>query len=299
MTPDETEELILDIWDFDDPRGSYATFERYSEDAGTTTLPGLAFQTQMARALGLQDHHDGATTALDLVERDLKSFSDGKSRRHVQGRIEIERGRVLNSAGRPADSLPHFEAAADHAERAGTAGLVVDALHMVAIVVGQTESPEAAAQWSLRAIAAADASTDPAARRWLGSLHNNLGWVKHDSRAYGEALDHFLRALAAREESGTPEQVAIARWCVGRALRSLQRYPQALVVQDELAQNPLSLDDGYVHEERAECLLALGRREEAAQAFATAYELLSRDPSLAEREPERLQRLAGLATLGS
>ncbi len=53
--------------------------------------------------------------------------------------------------------------------------------------------------------------------------------------------------------------------------------------------------DGYVHEEMAECFLALGQEEAAAQEFGKAYEILSTDRSLARTEPERIERLRKLA----
>ncbi|HEX8682227.1 MAG TPA: hypothetical protein VF707_07935 [Ardenticatenaceae bacterium] len=49
--------------------------------------------------------------------------------------------------------------------------------------------------------------------------------------------------------------------------------------------------DGYVYEELGECLLALGRPEQARPYFARAYEEFSQDPWLVEQEPVRLQRL--------
>ena len=54
------------------------------------------------------------------------------------------------------------------------------------------------------------------------------------------------------------------------------------------------IPDGYNHEEIGECLLALGRPDEARPHFARAYEILSKDAWLADGEPERLKRLAEL-----
>jgi hypothetical protein len=54
--------------------------------------------------------------------------------------------------------------------------------------------------------------------------------------------------------------------------------------------------DGFVQEELGECLLALGREEEARSWFAQAYELLSQDAWLAASEPARIARLGELAT---
>ncbi|HEY7093737.1 MAG TPA: hypothetical protein VH393_11185 [Ktedonobacterales bacterium] len=53
----------------------------------------------------------------------------------------------------------------------------------------------------------------------------------------------------------------------------------------------LGEQDGYIYEEIAECLAALGRAGEARPYFTRAYETLSRDPWLAESEPARLERL--------
>lgn len=52
--------------------------------------------------------------------------------------------------------------------------------------------------------------------------------------------------------------------------------------------------DGYVFEEIGECLLALGRADEAKSHFVLAYDELRKDEYLAEREPERLKRLKEL-----
>ena len=55
--------------------------------------------------------------------------------------------------------------------------------------------------------------------------------------------------------------------------------------------------DGYVHEEMAENLLALGRGAEAAPQFAAAAELLGQDEALARDQPQRLARLRKLGGL--
>ena len=107
----------------------------------------------------------------------------------------------------------------------------------------------------------------------------------------------FERALGWRKESGgTSAEVRVARWCVARAQRSLGRARQALETQRALQ---LELEregagDGYVLEELGECLLALGRTQEARPWFARAWEALSRDPWLAENEAGRLARLKEL-----
>ena len=57
-------------------------------------------------------------------------------------------------------------------------------------------------------------------------------------------------------------------------------------------------EDGYGSEEIGECLLALGREDDARPWFARAAELLSGDAFLAEHEPDRIERLRRLGADG-
>ena len=139
-------------------------------------------------------------------------------------------------------------------------------------------------------------SPDPRARRWVGSLANNMGWARHEAGDYDEALALFQVALEERRREGTANQVRIARWCVARCLRSLGRVEEALAEQQALAAE-LETEgevDGYVDEELAECLLALGRGDDARAHFSRAYAELSGDAGLRATEPERLERLRSL-----
>jgi tetratricopeptide (TPR) repeat protein len=298
MNPQEREQHIVDTWDFDDAQ---ATFERFSADVesvGPNTADGLTLRTQQGRSLGLQRRFDEASALLDGVATDLDSHSsdlDEADGHHVRARLEIERGRVLNSSGDAAGARPHFDAAYDESMAVGLDGLAVDALHMTAIVVGSIDGPAAATAVNSQAISVAERSSDPAARRWLGSLLNNLGWDRHDAGSYEEALEIFRRALAVRQEQGSRREIEIARWCVGRCLRSLERYSEALDIQETLAESRSGSEDGYVYEEIGENLLALGRDEDAAAYFSRAHELLSDDDWLVDNESERLERLLFLS----
>jgi tetratricopeptide (TPR) repeat protein len=275
-------------WDFGDPAASEAIF-RSRLPAAAAGDPGRHAEllTQIARAEGLQRRFDAAHATLDEAE----AIAAASPRARV--RVRLERGRVLNSAGAAEDARPHFLAAWEEARAAGIDGLAVDAAHMVAIV----ESGDGALEWNERALALADSSSDPDARRWRGSLLNNIGWAHHGRGAYEPALRCFEAALDARRESGRPEDVRVARWCVARCLRSLGRVEEALREQRRLQRElaATGATDGYVEEELAECLLALDRGVEARPHFARAHELLSADPWLVEGEPERLERLRRLS----
>jgi tetratricopeptide (TPR) repeat protein len=163
-------------------------------------------------------------------------------------------------------------------------------------MMGIIEPPEQQLEWNQKALQLAEKSADPRAQRWRGSLYNNIGWTYHDSGQYDKALDMFEKALQWREQQGEKRAIQIARWCVGRALRSLNRIDEALKIQENLLAEYQQSGEagGYVYEELGECLLALGRRN-AAKYFALAYTELSKDDWLVEKEPARLERLRELA----
>ena len=175
-------------------------------------------------------------------------------------------------------------------------GYAVDAAHMMGIV--HLPSPDEALAWNHRALELAEASPDPAAQHWRGSLANNIGWAHFAKEEFATALDCFERALEYREAEDKPNEIRVARWCIARCLRSLGRTEEALVIQRELEKEIEHLDapDGYVYEELAECLYALHRDEEAKPYFNQAHELLSKDAWLVEQEPERIRRLSELGT---
>jgi tetratricopeptide (TPR) repeat protein len=286
--------MLVSAWDFADPAATRTTMRTRAE-AAAEPAERLVWLTQVARASGLLGDTEEATQTLTAVDRAVDNLPAGDRRRHVMARSAIERGRVLNTGGDPAAAEPYFTLAAQHARECGLDGLTVDALHMTAIVAGRLNGPEESRVWNARALDLAESSPDPAARRWRASLLNNLGWDRHEAGHFKEALGYFERALVIRRSEQDPSATHVAEWSVARAMRSLGRYDEALARQERLTATPAGADDGYVHEEIGECLLALRREREAAAAFARALALLGLDTWLVEHEPERLARLARLA----
>jgi tetratricopeptide (TPR) repeat protein len=279
---DEKLPRIDDLWDYDSLEASEGRFRAVLAQARAHNAHayGQEVKTQIARTFSLRGRFDEAHAVLDEVEPEL-----GGNRADV--RYLLERGRTLNSAGERDRALPYFQQAFELAERLGEPFLAADALHMVAIAAPDEES----LGWNLRAIEYVSKSGNEGARSWLGSLYNNAGWSYFEQGEYEKALDLFERALAARREQGQPAQERIARWCVGRALRALGRIPEALAIQRELEREPDH--DGFVEEEIAECLLAVGEPEAAAPYFARAYERLSA-LSWVAADVERMDRLQQL-----
>jgi len=241
------------LWDFSDPAGSERRFKerlaRMRQVEGGDVAETL---TQLARAQGLQHRFEDADRTLDETEGVVRDDA-----RRARVRILLERGRVANTAGREGRGVDTFLAAWELARTAGEDALAVDAAHMLGIV----EEPELAREWNECAMELARSSPDPAARRWVASLANNMAWARHDVGAFDEALELFELALAERERQDDPTRTRIARWCVARCLRSLGRTEEALTEQQALAieLQALGETDEYVTEEIAECLRALGR----------------------------------------
>ena len=121
-------------------------------------------------------------------------------------RYLLERGRVFHSYKRVEEARPLFLEAWEVARRAGQDGYALDAAHMLGII----EPPEEALRWNEKALTLARSSEQPEARRWLGSLLNNMGWSYHDRGEHEKALELFQQALAYREERGLPPAATAA-----------------------------------------------------------------------------------------
>lgn len=296
---------IDSLWDYNRPLETEARFRALlpqAEAAGDQVYE-LVLLTQIARCHSLTGRYEGAHALLDQVAaalddalfEDSAPFEDGAPAL-VRVRYLLERGRTLNSSGDPAGALPLFAEALAVARGAGLDGYAVDAVHMLAIAAPLEER----LAWHQQAVALAEASSQPQARRWFGALYNNLGWTLHDLGRYEEALATFEKALAWRQTQGDAEATRIARWCVARTFRSLGRCEVALAEQQALLAEYESapagaLDEpGYTYEELGECLLALDRPAEARPYFALAFDVLAQDTWLQRHEPERLARLRAL-----
>jgi tetratricopeptide (TPR) repeat protein len=277
------------LWDFDDPAASEARFRAAADAAEAAGDPAAADEarTQLARALGLQDRFLEGHVVLDGV--DAAHPADDR----VRVRSRLERGRLFRSGGDLPASMAPFEGAWELARALGEDGLAVDAAHMLAIV----DAPPGEMTWHQRAIDLADTSPRPDARRWRGSLWNNIGWARFEAGDLDGALDAFETAVSARRQQDQPKELRIAEWCVARCLRALGRPAEALAIQERLVAETAAAgdpEDGYMSEEIGECLLLLGRSDEARPFFGRAAELLGADAHLAEHEPERIERLRQL-----
>ncbi len=298
------------VCNFDDPAGTEAKLKELLPGARARGDRAYLVEllTQLGRAQGLQERFAEAHATLDEAEAILAKAGKDELRR-ARVRYLLERGRATNGipgasdagvAERKALSKPFFVEAFELATAAGEDALALDAAHMIGIVADLDEG----IAWSERAIAVAEASKDPRARGWLGPLYNNLGWTYHDKGDFGKALELFEKGVAFRAEKKDtkPGPYRIARWAVARCHRSLGRLDEALAAQRGLLAELEAAGEKegyYVYEELGECLLALGRKDEATPWFARAYEELAKDDWYVKNEAPRLARLRELGGLGA
>lgn len=281
---------IDSFWEYSDPAASEERFRQ--------VLPGskgdarLELLTQIARTYGLRQQFGEAHELLDEVEGQL---DEAGSRPRV--RYLLERGRTYNTSGSKEEARSLFVDAWDLALEENLEGLAVDAAHMVAITyAGHLE----AVDWNRRGLELARTSQDTKAQALIPAMLNNNAWDLFDMERYSEALPWFEEAESEWTSRGNKAQIQIAWWSVARCLRALERFEEALAIQQDLEAEHAVDDtvDGYVFEELAENLLALGRQEEAKPYFVKAFEELSKDSWIVENEAERLARLESLAAGG-
>jgi tetratricopeptide (TPR) repeat protein len=242
------------LWDFDDPAETERRFHELLPRARSEQNGALQAEvlTQLARAQGLQRRFDDARATLDEAKRTLRP---GDARGRV--RVLLERGRVDRTEKREGLGRDSFREAWDLARAIGDDGLAVDAAHMLGIV----EPADDGWAWNERAMELARTSSDPAARRWVGSLASNMGWARHEVDDFEGAIELFQIARDEWLADGRVDRARIARWSIARCLRSQASFQGALAEQQALLAEleEAGETDGYVVEEIAECLLALAR----------------------------------------
>ena len=271
------------LWDYHDPAETERRFRAlFDADPGDDDTR-LQLLTQIARAQGLQGKFEDAHRTLDLVTRRLNAQTPAAAVRCL-----LERGRVYNNSDDADSARDLFLQALDQAQTRGLDGYAVDAAHMIAIV----SAGQDALSWNLKALALAERSSEDAARRWFGSLYNNLGWTYYDLNDTEAALEAFRKAESWYRAAEKPDALRIARYSVAFVLRVLRRIDEALTILRELEAS----GDGFVYEELAECLLLTEGPTVARPYFQRAYQTLSADAALVARESGRVERLRALGS---
>jgi tetratricopeptide (TPR) repeat protein len=267
-------------WNFADPGATEAKFRAILAAAPIEARDHrLELATQIARCQGLQAKFDAAHATLDEVQKSAPLTP------RVRARLLLERGRVFNSAGSPGRALPIFRDAYRVATEAAERRFAIDAAHMIAIA-----EPAIADQiaWNLKCLDLID--QHPEQDRWRNAIYNNLGEAYRADRQYDRALDCFQKLIARQQATGRPVD-RYARVDEAKMLRMVGRPAESLARMQALQREIGAETDGFVAEEQAEALLALGRADEAKPLFRLAWEKLKDEAWLKESEPQRHQRL--------
>lgn len=255
---------LAPLWDFNRPDESERRLR--TALAAASGDDALILRTQIARSHGLRRDFDTARRLLREIEPALAAAGP-----EVQARHALELGRSWASATHAPDQLTaeakaHASQAYDRAlavaRAAGLDGLAIDAVHMRAFI---DTAPADQLRWGQEALQIVLASDQPAARRWEGSIRNNIGVALNQLGRHGEALAQLQQALALREGGGNADAVHVARWMVAHTLRLLGRGDEALAMHLALAQaaDAIGRPDPYVFEELEALYRARGEQDQA------------------------------------
>ena len=255
---------LTPLWDFAQPAVSEQRFQ--AALPGAAPDDALVLLTQIARSHGLRRDFARARAVLADVAARLPGAAT-----EPQARYHLELGRTWVSATHPPEQLTDdarrqagaaYQQALALARAGGLDGLAVDALHMLAFVPTDLAGQLA---WNQQALALAQQSSQPEARRWLGSLHHNIGYNLHQMGRLDEALAQFELALAQRQQAGRAQAIREAHWMIAWTLRGLGRLPEALAIQQrlEVENDQAGQPDPYVYEELALLYRAMGDAQRA------------------------------------
>ena len=257
------------LWDFNKPDVSEERF--CSALSSASGNDALILQTQIARTYGLRRDYSKAQKILADIEPQLQNSSI-----EAKVRYYLELGRTYSSATHPPESQTAevrelarsaFMQAAELAQNGKLDSLAIDALHMMTFV---DTAPEEQAEWNHKAMALMQSSSQPEAKKWAGSLHNNTGYALHLLGRYEDALAEFKLALTAHEQGGNPQNIRIAHWMVAWTLRSLEQFNEAIEIQLRLEKecDEAGEPDPYVFEELELLYEKIGEMEKS-EYYAT------------------------------
>lgn len=260
---------ISKLWDHSKPDLSEQRFRSALPTASADDA--LILQTQIARTYGIRRNFSQAQQILADIEPQIQSASV-----EAKVRYYLELGRTYSSTTHPPESQTTevrelarsaYMNALKLAQDGKLDYLAIDALHMMTVV---DTAPEDQIAWNRKAIALMQSSSQQEAKKWEGSLHNNIGYALHLLGSYEDALLEFNLALAERIRNGDPRTIRIAYWMIAWTLRALGRLDEAIEIQLRLERewDDAGEPDPYVFEELEHLYRAL-KNSEQADFYAT------------------------------
>ena len=265
---------LAPLWEFDKPDVSEQRLRAALESA--TGDDALVLQTQIARTYGLRKDFSKARDILKSIAKEVQTAGSEARIRHA-----LELGRTYASATHPAElqtveskklARASYESALAMAKAAHLDGLAIDTIHMLAFV---DTAPTDQLKWGQEALAVAEASSQPEAKKWEASIRNNIGYAFHQLGQFDEALVQFKQALVLLDRGTNAESIRVANWMVAWTLRALGRMDEALEIQLRLERecDAAKKPDRYVYEE-----LEILYRARGDEVQAQHYTELMRSP---------------------
>jgi hypothetical protein len=257
---------VYALWDDAKPALSEQRF--VAALAGADAEDRLILQTQIARTYGLRRDFAKAREILAAVGQ-----AQATARAEVRVRYFLELGRTYASPAHPPETQTpesletargHYLHAYELAEAAQLDYLAIDALHMMVSV--DTE-PARQLEWNERALAYLERSRQADAKKWEGSLRNNVGYARRLQGDFEGALEQFRLSRLAYERTGSTRSIRIADWMIARTYRAMNRIDEAVALQLALerAWDADGEPDPYVYEELALLFRARGDEPRAAR----------------------------------
>lgn len=255
---------ILELWDHSKPELSEQRF--HSALLSASPNEALILQTQIARTYGIRRNFSQAQQILADIEPQIQDANI-----EAKVRYFLELGRTYASTTHSPESQTAtvkeqarlaYMRALDLAQEGKLDYLAIDALHMMAVV---DIAPEDQLKWNHMAVELMQSSSQQDAKKWAGSLHNNIGYALHLLGRYEEALAEFKLALASREQDGNPRTIRIAHWMIAWTLRALGHINEAIEIQLRLESecDEAGEPDSYVFEELELLYQAINNTEKA------------------------------------
>ncbi len=279
------------LWNYGDPLATEAKFRELLVQAELHANRDYHAQllTQIARTYSLRAEFSGAHQLLDTVEAMIEAQPKQMKLAHV--RYLLERGRTYNSAGETIYAAALFERAYHEAMALKEMNYAIDALHMIAIAEGDAEKQ---VQWNLKGIDLA--LSNPGASGWLNALYNNIGESYAALGEYTIAAEYFDKLIALQTAKGrAPDRYTIKDKARMLRLGGEPHASHAIIAPLFEGMIATNNDDGWIREELAEALHAIGKTDEAKQHFMKALELLENDEYCKQHETAKLARLKKMA----
>lgn len=279
------------MWDYSDPVTSENKFYREIYHQGDNAFTVWELQTQIASALRLQRKFDDSEKILNSIQAGIEFAPNTYEKIIVGALYNLEMGRLLLDIGKTEAAYRYFGFALIMSIITSIDKLMIDAVEMLATATFTDESTNSYLK-KIERLTDSSLSTD----KMLMASYALIVGLKYLAHFESQrAIEQFMHARDIFSKCNKAELTRFARLNICKVQRFLGQHKTALLelrTQEQLLKKENRVD-GYVLEEIAENLLALGH-DSAQIYFSKAFQDLEIRTLLHYREPTRLARLHAL-----